>query len=120
MKTATAPKGTLKGLRVGAFESRLQADMRKLIEKNGGTAFVAPSLREIPLAENAEAIAFGEKLKAGEIDVVILFTGIGTRTLLETLELKEPAATWSKALKDVTIVARGTQPVKDLADRKLH
>jgi len=115
IKTALT-RNSFKRLRVGAFESRLQADMRRLIEKNGGTAFVAPSLREIPLKENTEALAFGEKLLRGEIDVLILFTGIGTRTLFQTLALKGPAAAWSKALKDVTIVARGPKPVKALAE----
>ena len=32
------------GLRVGAFESRLQSEMQKLIENLGGVAFVAPSM----------------------------------------------------------------------------
>jgi len=41
-------------LLVGAFESRLAAEMSRLIEAHGGRPMVAPSMREIPLEENRE------------------------------------------------------------------
>ena len=119
MKTASASRPSLEGLRVGAFETRLQSDMRRFIEKFGGAASVAPSVREVPLAENAEALAFGERLRSGDIDVLVLFTGIGTRALFQTLALKAPIAAWAKSLKKVTVVARGAKPVKALAEIKL-
>ena len=42
---------------------------------------MAPSMREVPLAENPEAFSFFRRLRAGEFDLVILLTGVGTRAL---------------------------------------
>ncbi len=112
MKT-TAHKG-FDGLLVGAFESRLATEMSRLIEAHGGRAMVAPSMREIPLEENREAIDFGEKLLAGQWDVLILLTGVGLKTLVETLETRHPRARIVEALGKVTRVCRGPKPVAAL------
>ena len=69
------------GLRVLSLESRRSAEIETLIRKQGGEPFVAPSMRETPLEENAEAIRFAESLLNGEFDAVILLTGVGTRML---------------------------------------
>ena len=82
MTTAERETSQFDGLRVGAFESRKQAEITRLIENLGGVPTVAPSMREVPLEENKEAVRFGEELLAGRISVLILFTGVGTRTLL--------------------------------------
>src|SRR6266508_1152372 len=47
------------GRLVAAFESRLATEMARLIEHHGGRPMVAPSMREIPLEENREALDFG-------------------------------------------------------------
>ena len=73
------------GLRVISFESRRAAEMRALIERHGGVAISAPSMRENPNPSHDEAFAFAEALFAGRIDAVILLTGVGTRMLIETL-----------------------------------
>ncbi len=107
---------TFARLRVGAFESRLQSEMTRLIENLKGVPTVAPSVREVPLEENKEAFSFGEELMKGDIDMLILMTGVGTRTLVKTLELKYPLAEIIAALKEITLVARGPKPVKALTD----
>jgi len=48
------------GLRVAAFESRMAEQMRQLIERYGGRPLVAPSMREVPLEENADVLRFVE------------------------------------------------------------
>jgi uroporphyrinogen-III synthase len=78
------------GLRVVSFESRNSEQMADLIKRNGGQAIVAPSMREIPLSENKEALHFGERLLKGEIDVVVFFTSGGTRTLFDVLKTTYP------------------------------
>lgn len=109
----------MSGLRVGSFESRKQAEIKKLIENLGGVATVAPSMREVPLEENKDAVRFGEELLAGRISALILFTGVGTRTLLEALFLKNPKEKILAALKKIPIVARGPKPVAALAEVNL-
>ncbi|MBI3015455.1 MAG: uroporphyrinogen decarboxylase [Candidatus Tectomicrobia bacterium] len=102
------------GLRVAAFESRFAPEMARLIEKSGGQPLVAPSMREIPLEENPAALAFAEKLFAGQCDVLILLTGVGTRTLVEAIETRYPREKILEGLRRVLLVARGPKPVAAL------
>ena len=107
------------GLRVLALESRRAAEMEQLILKQDGRPFVAPSMREIPLAQNDEAFAFAERLFAGEFDMVILLTGVGTRQLNRLLATRYPETAFSDALARVTLVARGPKPAAALRDMGL-
>ena len=67
------------GLQVAAFESRMAAEMSRLIEAHGGRPLVAPSMREVPLEEHTDVLAFGDRLLAGEFDILVLMTGVGTQ-----------------------------------------
>jgi len=107
------------GLRVLALESRRAVEMEQLIRKQGGEPFVAPSMREIPLADNSEAFAFAERLFAGEFEMVILLTGVGTRQLNRLLATRFPEDAFAAALGRVTVVARGPKPVAALRDMGL-
>jgi uroporphyrinogen-III synthase len=104
------------GLRVLALESRRAAEIEKLIRNQGGDAFVAPSMREVPLTENTEALAFAERLFRGEFDMVILLTGVGARLLNHVIETRYPAGKFAEALKQVTVVARGPKPMTVLRE----
>ena len=73
-------------------------------------ATVAPSMREIPLEENPAALAFGEELLAGRIDVVVFLTGVGATALMETLETRWPRAEIVSALERCITVVRGPKP----------
>ncbi|MGH9750122.1 MAG: uroporphyrinogen decarboxylase [Candidatus Polarisedimenticolia bacterium] len=106
--------GGFDGLRVAAFESRLAAEMARLIAHHGGRPLVAPSMREIPLAGNHEALRAGERLLRGEFDLLILLTGVGTRGLVEVLETRHPRERILEALRRVTRVCRGPKPVAAL------
>lgn len=101
---------TASPLRVLSLESRRGDDMRLLIERHGGIATIAPSMREIPLDNNPAAFAFGEELLAGRINVVVFMTGVGAAALMETLETKWPRATILSALAGCTTVVRGPKP----------
>lgn len=104
------------GLRVGALESRMAEEMTRLITRHGGVPHVAPSMRELPLSENAEALRFGEALIAGDIAMLLLLTGVGFRTLLDVLETRFPLPTILESLKRTTLVARGPKPVSVLKE----
>src|SRR5436190_1407511 len=103
-----------RGLQVGSFESRLGAEMARLIENLGGAPHVAPSMREVPVEEHQEVLSFGEKLLAGKIQMVILMTGVGTRALVKILGSKFSPADILKALSKTTLVVRGPKPLKAL------
>src|SRR5216683_4008373 len=106
----------LSGLRVVSFESRRSAEMAELIRHYGGEPIQAPSLREIPLADQHEALAFGEALLAGDQDVLILLTGVGTRLLLATLTARWPKEEVMVALGRLTLVCRGPKPIAALKE----
>jgi uroporphyrinogen decarboxylase len=104
------------GLRVAAFESRMAGPMAELIARQGGVPLVAPSLRELPLDDNSEALAFAERLMAGQFDMVIFLTGVGTRYLAQIIETRIPRASWTAALARAEVVARGPKPVAALRE----
>jgi uroporphyrinogen-III synthase len=104
------------GLRVLALESRRAAEMEQLIRKQGGEPFVAPSMREIPLADNAEAFVFAERLFAGGFDMTVFLTGVGTRLMNRTLATRYAEGDFAAALRGVTVVARGPKPTAVLRE----
>jgi uroporphyrinogen-III synthase len=109
-------KGGFAGLRVLSLESRRAQEMAKLIETHGGRATVAPSMREIPLASNTQALAFARTLAADGFDIVIFLTGVGTRALARVVETVYPAEQFAAALRKIPIVARGPKPVAALKE----
>jgi uroporphyrinogen-III synthase len=98
-------------LRVCSFESRRSEEMRALIERHGGTATVAASMREVPIDFNTKAFQFADALIARQIDVVVFLTGVGARTLLEIVQTRVERETFLAALRSVTVVVRGPKPV---------
>jgi uroporphyrinogen-III synthase len=109
-------KSGLAGLRVLSLESRRAPEMAKIIENYGGRAIVAPSMREIPLESNTEALAFARTLAAHGFDMVIFLTGVGTRALARVVETIYPLEQFAEALRRVTVVARGPKPVAALKE----
>jgi uroporphyrinogen-III synthase len=107
-----------KGLRVLSLESRRAVEMEELIRKQGGEPFVAPSMREVPLVENDDAFRFAERLFAGEFDMMILLTGVGTRQLNRLLAGRHGETGFADALRRITVVARGPKPTAAL--REMH
>jgi uroporphyrinogen-III synthase len=104
------------GLRVLALESRRAAELSKLISTYGGQPVVAPSMREVPLESNQEALVFAARLLAGEFDMVIFLTGVGSRALLAVVETAYSRADYVAALRCVKVVARGPKPVAALRE----
>lgn len=104
------------GLRVLSLESRRAAEMAKLIASFGGEAVTAPSMREIPLESNTEAVAFGRKLFAGGFDMVIFLTGVGTRALARVVETIYPLDRYTAELRKIAVVVRGPKVVAVLKE----
>jgi uroporphyrinogen decarboxylase len=112
--TDTANDTGFNGLRVVAFESRMAAETRTLIERLGGQAIIAPSMREVPLEDNHAALDFADRLIAGTFDVVIFLTGVGVRELFKVVETRHQRSSIVTALERVVTVARGPKPVAAL------
>ena len=101
---------SFQGLRVIALESRKAEEMATLIRKQGGDAFVAPSMREVEFSEQTAAQEFGKGLLAGGFDCLILLTGVGTRILWKSLQSRFGPDDMPAAWRRVTLVARGPKP----------
>jgi uroporphyrinogen-III synthase len=104
------------GLHVLSFESRRSAGMAALIANYGGQPVSAPALREVPIESNSDAIGFADALIRGEIDLVILLTGVGTRALIALADKWRDRAAFVRALADTRVAARGPKPVAALRE----
>lgn len=104
-------KREFEGLRVAAFESRRAEEMHKLIAKLGGEASVSPSMREVALDENPAAIDFANRCVTGQVDVVIVMTGVGFTHLMAAIEKKVPSDRFLDSLRDTITVTRGPKSV---------
>jgi len=102
------------GLTVAAFESRMAAEIARLIERHGGNPLVTPALRVIPLDDNSAALKLGVRLTTERVDLLILLTGVGTTALFGLLKTRYPWSSIVAALKQTAIVARGPKPVAAL------
>ena len=102
------------GLTVAAFESRMAAEITRLIERHGGNPLVTPALREIPLDDNSAALKFGVRLTTERVDILILLTGVGTTALFELLKTRYPWSSIVASLKQTALVARGPKPIAAL------
>lgn len=98
-------------LRVVSLESRNSSELSRLLERHGCLGISAPSMREVALADERDALAFGERLFAGEVDVLVLLTGVGTRALVDALATRWPQPDVLTALAKIALVCRGPKPV---------
>jgi uroporphyrinogen-III synthase len=100
------------GLRVLVLESRRGRELGSIVTSYGGAPLVAPSMREVPLESNVEAVAFADGLLQQAFDALILLTGVGARALVNIVEhvrgAREP---FLQALRQTTVIARGPKPL---------
>lgn len=104
------------GKRVLSFETRRGEQTAELIRRADGKPTVAPSMREVPVDTNDAAFRFAERLFAGEFDMVIFLTGVGTRQLANVLSTRFATEAFPEALRRLTVVARGPKPVAVLRE----
>ena len=99
------------------LESRRAKELGSIVESYGGRPIIAPSMREIPLESNTEALAFADAVVRLEFDLIVLLTGVGTRALLDLVDTvrgqRDPFIT---ALKRIPIAVRGPKPTAVLRD----
>lgn len=105
-------------LRVCSFESRRGREMAQMLARCGAEATVAPSMKEVPLESNAEAVAFARDIASPhrEAAILILLTGVGAQTLFEAACTVVPRERLIESLNALTIVVRGPKPVAVLRD----
>ncbi len=110
------PAASFDGRRVLTLESRRSPELALLVMNYGGTPIVAPSVREVPLESNTQALTFAEDLIRRRYEMVILMTGVGVRLLVKIVEPIHGRDAFVKALAATRTVARGPKPVAALRE----
>src|SRR5262249_35551610 len=82
----------------------------------GGVPVPAPTLREVELGEDSDALDFARELASGAFEAIVLMTGVGTRALAKSAEPVLHRAALAAALGRVTVIARGPKPVQALKE----
>lgn len=109
--TAAAPgKPNFRGLSIAALESRRSDDMTRMITKFGGQASVSPSMREVPIDPNRDAIDFAHEIMTGQISTVIFMTGVGLKFLIKAIERHVDKQRFLDSLSDIVTICRGPKP----------
>jgi uroporphyrinogen decarboxylase len=111
-----SPAPSFDNLRVAAFESRRAEETARLIERFSGAPLVSPSMREVPVEADRSVVEFAHRLITGQVDVVILLTGVGAREMVARAERHIDRRRFLHALSDVKTVARGPKPLAVLKE----
>jgi uroporphyrinogen-III synthase len=85
--------------------------MSRLVEKQGGQALSAPSMKEVPLAAQQQALAFCDVLSRRECDILVLLTGVGARLLHDALRTRLDGPPLDEYFADLHIYCRGPKPL---------
>ena len=100
---------SLDGRRIALLESRKTEELAGMVERLGGVAVSAPTVRERPLPEQVGA--FLEGLQAGRFRMVVFLTGVGAAALLQEAEQRGSLEAAVEGLRRVTIACRGPKPL---------
>lgn len=100
---------------VCTFESRRAEEMCSLISRQGCLPLSAPSMREIPIEHNPEAIEIIQGFLAQKFDAIILLTGVGTEALFDVARSQELYDQLIEVLAKTPIIIRGPKPAAVLS-----
>ncbi len=105
---------------VASFESRREDVVRGMITKHGGEPLCAPTMREVRMESLTDELqAFYDALAGGQIDTLVLLTGVGTRMLGELYDQHIGESDFAAMIDRCEIVARGPKPTATLRGWKL-
>ena len=103
----TAPTASLSGYTVGVTSDRRRDELAGLLENRGARVVIAPALRIVPIADDAELRAATRACLETPPDIVLVNTGIGMRGWLEAAEGWGLAEPLRAVLSRSYLVARG-------------
>ncbi|TDC63286.1 uroporphyrinogen-III synthase [Actinomadura sp. GC306] len=83
MSTGNEP---LAGFAVGVTAARRHEELATLLERRGARVVLAPAIRLVPLADDAELLDATRACLEGPLDHVVVTTGIGFRAWLEAAD----------------------------------
>ena len=106
----------LTGKRVAVFETRMGAEFANLLRKQGAEPLVGPTMVEATLTLGPELEAFATALREGQVDALLVLTGVGNRKLAALLEPIMPRDELRDLLSKIVVAARGPKAVHALRE----
>ncbi|GAA4597392.1 uroporphyrinogen-III synthase [Actinoplanes octamycinicus] len=101
------PAASLSGYTIGVTADRRRDELAGLLESRGARVVLAPALRIVPIADDAELRAATRACLDAPPDIVLVNTGIGMRGWLEAAEGWGLAEPLRAVLGRAYLVARG-------------
>ncbi|BCJ52325.1 uroporphyrinogen-III synthase [Actinoplanes sp. NBRC 14428] len=101
------PASSLSGYTIGVTSDHRRDELAALLESRGARVVLAPALRIVPIADDAELRAATRACLESPPDVVLVNTGIGMRGWLEAAEGWGLAEPLRAVLSRAYVVARG-------------
>ncbi len=101
------PAASLAGYTIGVTSDHRRDELAGLLEQRGARVVIAPALRIVPIADDAELRAATRACLASPPDIVLANTGIGMRGWLEAAEGWGLAEPLRDVLSRAYLVARG-------------
>jgi len=102
-----APPAPLEGARVGVTADRRADDQIELLRRKGATVVHGPTMRIVPLADDADLASVTRDLLHAPPSVVVATTGQGFRGWLEVADEWGLGADLRARLGEATVLARG-------------
>jgi uroporphyrinogen-III synthase len=97
----------LAGFTAGVTAARRHQELTALLERRGARVVRAPAIRLLPLADDAELLDATRKVLADPVDDMVVTTGIGFRTWLETAEAWGLRDDLIEHLRTARVITRG-------------
>ncbi len=111
---------SLNGRVLAFLEARLPEQMVSLVQRHGGVPYAAPVLQEIYLTDSPQVQSLIQDVCAGQVDIMVLLTGVGTRALVETAAAMEREQEFIGCLDKLTVIARSPKPARALRHYKIN
>ncbi len=107
----------LAGRTIAILQTRHQRELANLIERHGGTPYLAASLREVRTEDRAALRDSLEQVAQQPIDMAIFQTGVGTAALFDLAAELGLDGMLTQRLAGAIVVARGPKPLAVLLRR---
>jgi len=114
------PTATLSGYTIGVTADRRRDELASLLESRGARVVLAPALRIVPIADDAELRAATRACLETPPDIVLVSTGIGMRGWLEAAEGWGLAEPLRAVLSRTYLIARGPKARAAVRSAGLH
>ena len=111
---------SLDGKVIAFVEARMASEMASLIQRHGGIPYPAPVLQENYLEDDPHVIQLVNDICDGNVQVVVLLTGVGTQALVRAAAAMGKEETFLRALDQRTVIARSPKPARVLRHYKIH